>query len=86
MTWRRRRLQLLVALDHPLATWTLIVVSLFVIIQEDLKYCALPPAADVGMESVTLGFLCICVLEIGGCGLEQNWGKRQQPGRRRQRA
>jgi len=66
-TWRRRRLQLLVVLDHPITTWALIVMSLFVIVQEDFKYSALAPAADIGMESVTLAFLCIFVMEIGEC-------------------
>lgn len=39
--------------------------SLFVIVQEDFKYAALPPSADIGLESITLCFLCIFVVEIG---------------------
>jgi hypothetical protein len=43
----------------------LIFASLFVIIQEDFKYAALPPMADIGMEGVTLALLCAFVVEIG---------------------
>jgi hypothetical protein len=63
--WRRRRLRMLVALDHPAVTWALIAASLFVVVQEDVKYAALPPAADVGVEAVTLALLAAFVVEIG---------------------
>jgi hypothetical protein len=70
--WRRARLRLLWGLDHPVAAWCLIAASLFVVVQEDLKYAALPPGADLGMEGTTLALLCTFVVELGERGAQRS--------------
>eukprot|EP00878_Enallax_costatus_P013361 GHUV01013968.1.p1 GENE.GHUV01013968.1~~GHUV01013968.1.p1 ORF type:complete len:1219 (+),score=478.50 GHUV01013968.1:437-4093(+) len=62
---KTRRLQLLSVLDSPATTWVLMMMTLFVIFQEDFKYAALPPSADIGFEAVTLALLCLFLVEIG---------------------
>jgi hypothetical protein len=42
--------------------------TLFVIFQEDIKYAAFPPEADVGFEAVTLALLITFLVEIGERG------------------
>lgn len=39
--------------------------TLFVIFQEDFKYAVMPPSADLGFEIVTLIFLLLFLIEIG---------------------
>jgi hypothetical protein len=62
--WASRRLRLLQLLDSPTASWVLIVMSLFVIFQEDFKYAVLPPTADLWFESITLALLITFLVEI----------------------
>uniref|UniRef100_A0A383W424 Ion transport domain-containing protein n=1 Tax=Tetradesmus obliquus TaxID=3088 RepID=A0A383W424_TETOB len=63
--WKARRVRLLQALDSPGASWLLMVMTLFVIFQEDVKYAVLPPGADLGLEAVTLALLLLFLVEIG---------------------
>jgi hypothetical protein len=65
-SWPARRVRLLQLLDSAAASWLLIVMSLFVIFQEDIKYAVLPPTADLWFESITLVLLITFMLEIGG--------------------
>lgn len=58
-------LRLLRVLDLPITTWVLMMMTLFVIFQEDFKYAALPPSADIGFEAVTLALLLLFFVEIG---------------------
>ena len=63
--WLRWRLRGLSLVDHPYTTWALVLMTLFVIFQEDIKYAAFPPEADVGFEAVTLALLITFLVEIG---------------------
>jgi hypothetical protein len=63
--WKARRVHLLQLLDSPGTSWLLMVMTLFVIFQEDVKYAVLPPGADLGLEAVTLALLLLFMLEIG---------------------
>jgi hypothetical protein len=67
-SWAARRVRVLQLLDSPAASWGLIVMSLFVIFQEDFKYAVLPPPADLWFESITLALLITFLLEIGERG------------------
>jgi hypothetical protein len=51
-------------LDSPAVSWVLIIMSLFVIFQEDFKYAVLPPPADLWFEGITLALLITFLLEI----------------------
>jgi hypothetical protein len=66
--WAQARLKGLVIVDHPATTWILIVITMFVIFQEDLKYAAFEPQADVVFEGITLAFLLMFLVEIGEGG------------------
>lgn len=63
--WKSWRLQLLQLLDSPGTSWVLMMMTLFVIFQEDFKYAVLPPSADIGFEAVTLALLMLFLVEIG---------------------
>jgi hypothetical protein len=63
--WKARRMRLLQLLDSPGTSWLLMVMTLFVIFQEDVKYALLPPSADLGLEAVTLALLLLFLIEIG---------------------
>lgn len=76
--WTRVKYNVLAALDDARVGWVLMVMTLFVIFQEDFKYAVLPPGADVGIESITLALLMIFIAEIGnssagGCGTSTAW-------------
>lgn len=64
-SWKGRRVKLLQLLDSPGTSWVLMVMTLFVIFQEDFKYALLPPSADLGLEAVTLALLVLFLVEIG---------------------
>lgn len=64
-SWKAWRLKLLGLLDSPGTSWLLMLMTLFVIFQEDFKYAVMPPSADLGFEIVTLIFLLLFLIEIG---------------------
>jgi hypothetical protein len=63
--WKARCVRLLQLLDSPATSWLLMVMTLFVIFQEDVKYAVLPPGADLGLEAITLALLLLFMAEIG---------------------
>jgi hypothetical protein len=72
--WKARRVRLLQLLDSPGTSWLLMVMTLFVIFQEDVKYAVLPPSADLGLEAITLALLLLFMLEIGAAARSSSSG------------
>jgi hypothetical protein len=64
-SWKTKRVWLLQLLDAPGTSWVLMIMTMFVIFQEDVKYAMLPPTADLAMEAVTLAILLLFLTEIG---------------------